>query len=791
MSLVASATCKKSHKSVVLKAYIKSRLSKSLMEMVYREIRLHGEVTFLDGVAEILGWFEDDLQIVLVLEHCTGGDVYRRLVLEGGQMSESSAATDVLNPLVKAMVGVHRKRLSHRDLKPENLFYCCSPEGDRKLKIGDFGLASDLQEMRDRVGTLDYMAPEILLQQDETAFSTQAIGDQAEDADSGSMQPKVADGPYTSKVDVWAVGIIAYELLTGRPPFEVNSPHQTAMLIVWGSPEFPDYVSASAREFILMALQKDPDERPSMEELLRQPFLSSYTDAPFFSSKRSQFLKGRASFKVTKQDLVNQDDDEDIITDDASAFQKRRLDNTQTQQSKTRVRRGVTMRDISLASNGTGDAHLKAKVKPLKAQHKPRGQNSFRAAPANPHSSHGVTSNTVKPATKWSRGPSRMSDDSCYTDLDSAGKISKPSTAPPKKVRMSDHSAASDMSSTGHSIHLSSGVPGRLSVQSAPSPPRSILKTPSDSDAAPGADAASYRVSVDSNLRGAKTRAFSSRAAVSLTGTETGVDSWDRKSSLFNRFFSSLLCGRASMDGEMCGTGDKPIERSSDGSQRGCKVGQGGLGASEGRRQSRSRRISAASGGRLSMARTSDASSVTFSIDELQQGHPSQTSENDDASRTPAVAGSSNRRRELKKSASRIGMGLSRLLSRIGLDDGDSSSAPWNTNGAHLVRMTQQLRNAPDMDTLEAMKANAKSSTRNRMKEYMVRRGGDNETTRQSLAHENMPSALVAGEAKKTPEANGNGNNSIAAQESFPDTAAEVESRAPFHRLRQSRRSRE
>ena len=782
---------------MVLKAYIKSRLSKSLREMVYREIRLHGQVRFLDGVTEILGWFEDDLQIVLVLEHCTGGDVYRRLVLEGGQMSTPSAATEVLNPLVKAMVGVHRKKLSHRDLKPENLFYCCSPEGDRKLKIGDFGLASDLHEMRDRVGTLDYMAPEILLQQDETAFSTQGIGEQAEGADSGSM-PKVADGPYTSKVDVWAVGIIAYELLTGRPPFEVNSPHQTAMLIVWGSPEFPDYVSAAAREFILMALQKDPEERPTMEELLRHPFLTNYTEVPLFTnSKRSQFLKARASFKMPKQELTK-DDDEGDLDEDASAFQKRQTDVVQVPRTKGRVRRGVTTRDMSLASHGTGESHLKAKVKPLKSRNKPRGQNSFKSTPL-PASAPLGAPVFVKPATKWTRGPSRMSDDSCYTDIDSAGKISKPSAAPaapaPKKVRMSDHSGVSDISSNGHSINLSNPTPGRLSIQSAPGPPRSILKQASDSDATPGADAANYRGSAGTNAKTtpyAKMRAFSMRT-MSLTGTETGMggDPWDRKATLFNRFFSSLMCGRASMDEDMCGSGaEKPMQRvSAGGSERGSVVGQGGY-PLQGRKP-RSRRGSATSGGHLSTARTSDGTtvSVAFSTDELQPRNPSQSSETSEASRGAAMAGGSVRssKRSVKKSASRIGMGLSRLLSRIGLDDHDSTSAPWNTNGAHLVGMTPQLRNAPDLDTLEAMKANAKSSTRNRMKEYMVRRGGDNETTRQSLAHENMPPALVAAEAK-LPKASANGSGDVP-QESFPDTTADVADSAAINRLRQARRS--
>lgn len=158
---MASATCKTSGRQLVLKAYIKSKLTKGLVEMVHREVRLHARCNRVPGVAELLGWFEDDVQIVLVMEHCEGGDLYRELVLKGGQMNEEAAVRDILAPLLDVLQALHGMGITHRDLKPENLFFSTTPEGDRELRVGDFGLASDLAEMRDRVGTLDYMAPEV------------------------------------------------------------------------------------------------------------------------------------------------------------------------------------------------------------------------------------------------------------------------------------------------------------------------------------------------------------------------------------------------------------------------------------------------------------------------------------------------------------------------------------------------------------------------------------------------------------------------------------------------------
>eukprot|EP00951_Prasinocladus_malaysianus_P017307 scaffold136238_cov43-Prasinocladus_malaysianus.AAC.1 len=91
VSLVASARCKKSLQDIIIKAYIKSKLSTSMREMIFREIRLHGQMSGTPGLVEFLGWFEDEVQIVLILEHCEGGDLYRHLVLNGGQMSEENA----------------------------------------------------------------------------------------------------------------------------------------------------------------------------------------------------------------------------------------------------------------------------------------------------------------------------------------------------------------------------------------------------------------------------------------------------------------------------------------------------------------------------------------------------------------------------------------------------------------------------------------------------------------------------------------------------------------------------
>jgi serine/threonine protein kinase len=75
--------------------------------------------------------------------------------------------------------------------------------------------------------------------------------------------------PYTTAVDIWAVGVLAYELVCGRPPFEVDDEAQTAALIMYSDNiKFPPQFSAQWADFVRNALIKKPETRPSATELL-------------------------------------------------------------------------------------------------------------------------------------------------------------------------------------------------------------------------------------------------------------------------------------------------------------------------------------------------------------------------------------------------------------------------------------------------------------------------------------------------------------------------------------------
>jgi len=158
-----------------------------------------------------------DQQIYMVMELAKGGDVYNR-VNKGGPLREEEARR-IVKMVLEGVHHLHQCGITHRDLKLENLLYKQATNRS-DIMISDFGLAyqsSDHDDiMMTTCGTSEYLAPEII---------------------EGEV--------YDSAVDMWAIGVITFLLLSGQMPFEDDNKTRLYRVITKGEYSFQDEVSVT------------------------------------------------------------------------------------------------------------------------------------------------------------------------------------------------------------------------------------------------------------------------------------------------------------------------------------------------------------------------------------------------------------------------------------------------------------------------------------------------------------------------------------------------------------------
>jgi serine/threonine protein kinase len=307
LSTVVQCICSFSGLPIALKMYHRDKLNTLNVKQIGREIDIHASLTHIN-VIKLYAAFEDADGIYLVQEFATGGDLYAELSRHGGYMLEAHVTKHVMVPFLTAISHLHQRSILHRDIKPENILLMANGE----IKLADFGLAIDTarEKPMSRVGTLDYMPPEIailprsgapvapppsipgspcyaaacssahntpkaLLGLSPSAGSTPRSPFAPQSPFSPSLSSNNNGGNYGLPVDVWCAGILAYELLVGGPPFEADTKEATYTRILKTEPVIPGHISRSAQDFIGAALQKDPALRPTVDQLAAHPWLRS------------------------------------------------------------------------------------------------------------------------------------------------------------------------------------------------------------------------------------------------------------------------------------------------------------------------------------------------------------------------------------------------------------------------------------------------------------------------------------------------------------------------------------
>ncbi|XP_077504640.1 aurora kinase A-B-like [Amblyomma americanum] len=230
---------------VALKVMFKSQLQKNNVEhQLRREIEIQSHLRH-PNILCLYNWFHDETRIYLILEYAPQGELYRHLT-KAKRFTNQKAATYIYQ-LCNALKVCHSHKVIHRDIKPENLLLGCNGE----IKIADFGWSVHAPSSRRETmcGTLDYLPPEMI---------------------EGAV--------YNEKVDHWALGILIYEFLVGKPPFEARTTQQTYRRICGAKVKFPRHVSADARDIIGKLLKRLPADRISLDEVLTHPWVTKHAD---------------------------------------------------------------------------------------------------------------------------------------------------------------------------------------------------------------------------------------------------------------------------------------------------------------------------------------------------------------------------------------------------------------------------------------------------------------------------------------------------------------------------------
>jgi NIMA (never in mitosis gene a)-related kinase len=181
----------------------------------------------------------------IITEYADGGDLEQKIEAQNKKPFPETQILDYFTQICLALQHLHKKNIIHRDLKGGNVFLMQSG----LVKLGDFGIAKGLKTSKDKaktvVGTPYYLSPEIINSQ-----------------------------PYDTKSDIWSLGVLLYQMMSFKMPFNAQSYPLLSIKINRGvySPP-PAVYSAELRDILKRCLTKEPEKRPTVNEILQLPII--------------------------------------------------------------------------------------------------------------------------------------------------------------------------------------------------------------------------------------------------------------------------------------------------------------------------------------------------------------------------------------------------------------------------------------------------------------------------------------------------------------------------------------
>lgn len=185
-------------------------------------------------------------QLNIITEYADGGDLGQKIKAQPKSKPFSEdQILDYFTQICLAIKHIHNKQIIHRDLKSPNIFLTKSG----LVKLGDFGIAKvlncTLEKAMTMIGTPYYLSPEI-----------------------------VRGKPYSYKSDIWSLGVLLFEMMALKMPFDANSLPILSLKIMKGNyPPPPFFYSKELRSLVMSMLHVNEDKRPSASDILSKIYI--------------------------------------------------------------------------------------------------------------------------------------------------------------------------------------------------------------------------------------------------------------------------------------------------------------------------------------------------------------------------------------------------------------------------------------------------------------------------------------------------------------------------------------
>ena len=274
--LVKLGINKETKKQVAIKIMAKKDMDKSDLELAKTEIDIL-KISQHPNIIKLYDMYENENYIYIIMEYCSGGDLLSYFEHYQYQLTETKIC-EIIHKLSMAIYFLHSYGIIHRDLKPENILMTdLTLHAD--IKLLDFGLSKIIgndEKCSEPYGTLSFVAPEVL-----------------------------ESKPYDKSVDLWSIGIITFLLLCGFLPFddkhsEKEIARQTIQDPVPYDKKIWSKYSPEAWIFVEGLLQKKPEKRYSIKEVLEHPWIKKMDKVP--EKRRDSKIDSKFGFYTSKME---------------------------------------------------------------------------------------------------------------------------------------------------------------------------------------------------------------------------------------------------------------------------------------------------------------------------------------------------------------------------------------------------------------------------------------------------------------------------------------------------------